>query len=677
MAYSRVEWPERMSATSVSPPSDQLRAVSALAVIKVNWDDNKDYIANFVPVVAHCIRRAEHDTISLPDTQTLVEDTFGLRIPQGALRTILGRMARDGLVSRRHGAYARVPEALEDIDLGAAREDVLRQHAHLVALLVDFAGRHGREWDEAQAEEALLGYVEVLAEPILGAVVDGEPVVDLPKIDSEGSVLTSRFVLDLCQKEPQAFEYLVTIVKGTMLANVLFLPEAFSGGRTRLEDVEVFLDTPVVLRGLGYAEEPYRVPAEELIELLAQEGAKLRIFEHTLHEVEGVLDGAAATYRTGVQRDHIPGDVVDFFTIENFGRSDVEMVIASLPERLKKHDIEVVGPPDHSEEEEEDFSERDLETALKDGVHYGRHGTMVKDLNSLAAIYRLRKGEVRRHVESCDAVMVTSNTTLAHVSRVYFAEMLGKRSVPLCMTDYALAALAWLMNPAQAPDLPRRQIVAISYAALNPPEEVWRKYLTEIRLLQERGELTEEQVGLLLYSPDARLELMNATSGDADQMAVGTVAQVLRHAEEAARAEVERELDLERSRREQTEATAAAEKEHAASEVARARRLADAHSTRLDTRAREVAAFLSWAVFFVSAVILVIAFAAAAEGLFPASWLRAIPFGSALVFVLALSSLVSLLTGWNLRASRRSFAANLEPWASRLLHRWFGPTELP
>lgn len=664
-----------MSITSASPTSDQLRAVSALAVIKVNWDDNKDYIANFVPVVAHCIRRAEHDTVSLADTQTLVEDNFGLRIPQGALRTILGRMARDGLVSRRHGAYTRVPEVLEDIDLGAAREDVLRQHAHLVALLVDFAGRHGREWDAAQAEQALLGYVEVLAEPILGAVVDGEPVVDLPKIDSEGSVLTSRFVLDLCKKEPQAFEYLVTIVKGTMLANVLFLPEAFSGGRTRLENVEVFLDTPVVLCGLGYAEEPYRVPAEELIELLAREGARLRIFEHTLHEVEGVLDGAAATYRTGIQRDHIPGDVVDFFTAENFGRSDVEMVIASLPERLEKHSIEVVDVPDHVEDE--DFSEKDLEVVLKEGVHYGRHGTMVKDLDSLTAVYRHRRGEVRRHIESCDAVMVTSNTTLAHVSRVYFADIFGKRSVPLCMTDHALAALAWLMNPAQAPDLPRRQIVAISYAALNPPEEVWRKYLTEIRQLQERGELTEEQVGLLLYSPDARLELMNATSGDADRMAVGTVAQVLRHAEEAARAEVERERDLERSRRERAEEAAAAENQRAAAEVAKAQRMADAHGSRLDSRAREIATFLSWVIFFLSAMILLFACAAAAEGLFPASWSRAIPFGSALVFVLALSGLASLLTGWNLLASRRSLAAYLEPRASRLLHRLFGPTESP
>lgn len=357
-----------------------------------------------------------------------------------------------------------------------------------------------------------MNYVEVLAEPILGAVVDGDPVVDLPKIEAEGAIVTNRFVLDLCKKEPEAFEYLVTVVKGSMLANVLFLPEAFSGGRARLAEVEIYLDTPIVLRGLGYAEEPYRVPAEELLELLEGEGAKLRIFEHTLHEVEGVLDGAAATYRTGVQKDHFPGDVVDYYASEDFSRSDVEMVIAALPTRLENRKIEVVDTPDHTEDAR--FSEKELEEALKEGINYGRHGTMVKDLDSLTAVYRLRDGEARRHIESADAILVTTNSTLAHVSRVFFGDVMGSRSVPVCMSDHALAAIAWLMNPSQVPDLPRSQIIATSFAALNPPDEVWRKYLAEIRHLQERGELTEEQVGLLLYSPDARLELMNATSGD-------------------------------------------------------------------------------------------------------------------------------------------------------------------
>ena len=662
-----------MSTAAPTSEPELLRAISALAVIKVNWDDDKDYIANFMPIVAHCLRRGDQDEISLSETQELVETTFGLRIPQGPLHTILSRMAREGIVERRHGVYVRMPDALAQIDLGSTREDVLRQHTHLVELLVAFAARRGREWSEQQAENALLGYVEVLAEPILGAVVDGDPVVDLPKTDSDGSVLTSQFVLDLAKKEPQAFDYLVTIVKGSMLANVLFLPKEFAGGRTRLCDIAVFLDTPIVLRGLGYAEEPYRVPDEELLQLLSKEGAKLRIFEHTLHEVEGVLDGAAANYRSGIQRDHIPGDVVDFFASENMGRSDVELIIASLRDRLAQQGIEVVQTPEHSEDEA--ISEQELEASLQDEVHYSRHTPMVKDLKSLTAIYRLRNGEVRRHIESCDALMVTSNGGLAHVSRVFFAEHFGTRSVPVCMTDHALAALAWLMNPAQAPDLPRRQIIAISYAALNPPEEVWRKYLEEVRRLQERGALTEEQVGLLLYSPDARLELMNATSGDADALATGTISQILQHAEAAARAEVVEERDQERERRLEAEATITAERDLAATETAEARRVAKSHRQRLDKRSGQIARTLSWAAFGVATVLLVVACAAAAEGVFPTSWSRAVPWASAFVFVLGAAGLISLVTGWNLLSARRSLAGYLHPRVGRILMRWFGPDE--
>lgn len=650
-----------------------LRAISALAVIKVNWDDNKDYIANFVPIAAHCIARGEHDEVSLPDTQAIVEAEFGLRIPHGAMQTILNRMARDGLLTRRHGIFVREPDALADLDLGSEREDVLRQHRNLVARLVDFAAGLGREWDAEQAERALLGYVEVLAEPILAAVVDGEPVVELPKIDDEGSVVTNRFVLELCHSDPQAFEYLVTIVKGTMLANVLYLPETFAGGRERLTDVEIFLDTPVVLRGLGYAEEQYRAPVGELLELLVDEGAKLRIFEHTLHEVEGVLDAAAAIYRTGAKRDHFPGDVVDYFASENLSRSDVEMQVAELRDRLGARGVEIVDTPEHTEAL--NLPEAELEKSLKDAVHYARREAMVRDLGSLTAIYRIRGGEARRRIESAGALLVTTNGRLAHASRLFFHDVFGRRTVPICMTDHSLAALVWLMNPAQASDLPRRQIIAISFAALNPPDEVWRRYLAEIRRLKERGELTEEQVGLLLFSPDARLELMDATAGDAEALATGTIAQVLARAEAAARQEVEAELTRERVLRADAERDAASERDRAAAEARRAERVAAGHTDRLDRIAGQIADGLAWAAFAIAVAVLLLGSAAATEGIFPSHWAKAIPLASALIFLLAVLGLTSLLTGWNLLQSRRWLATRTRPLLATLLHRLFGLRE--
>jgi hypothetical protein len=298
---------------------------------------------------------------------------------------------------------------------------------------------------------------------------------------------------------------------------------------------------------------------------------------------------------------------------------------------------------------------------------------MVKDLDSLAAIYRLRGGEARRHVESAGALLVTTNTTLAHVSRLFFTELFGRRSVPICMSDYSLASIVWLMNPSQASDLPRRQIVAISYAALNPPEDVWRKYLTEIRRLQERGELSEEQVGLLLFSPDARLELMNATDGDADALATGTIAEVLRRAERAARAEVEEKFKREQARREHSDSVAAAEKDRASAEAARAQRITARHADHLDVRADQLASVISWAAFGVAVLFLLTACAAAAQGLFPSSWSKVVPLGSGLVFLLALSGVINLATGWNLLVSRTWLAARLGPHLREALRRWLSP----
>ena len=47
--------------TSITAP------MISLAMLKVHWDTRrKDYIDNFVPMVAECIRTSEHDVVSIP-----------------------------------------------------------------------------------------------------------------------------------------------------------------------------------------------------------------------------------------------------------------------------------------------------------------------------------------------------------------------------------------------------------------------------------------------------------------------------------------------------------------------------------------------------------------------------------------------------------------------------------
>lgn len=242
------------------------------------------------------------------------------------------------------------------------------------------------------------------------------------------------------------------------------------------------------------------------------------------------------------------------------------------------------------------------------------------------------------------------------------------------MADAALAALVWLMNPTQAPDLPRRQIVATSYAALNPPEAVWRKYLTEIRRLQDRGELTEAQVGLLLFSPNARLELMHATSGDADAFVEGTVAQVLRHAEATARAEVESELESEKARRAQAEDAMAEEKQRAVAAAAELAAVTAAHTDQIGVVAKRISVVISWIVLGLVLPAIVAGTLQATGGLFPESSSDAIPLGSAFLVLAVIMGLCSLIWGWTVLDFRRWVDERFEPPIERLLRGWFSPS---
>jgi hypothetical protein len=665
--------------TSGSPTLTALHplTIPTLAVVKVNWDERHDYIQNFVPLIAHSLVQDAEEAISLPEVQSRVQKDWGLTIPQAALKAILSRAKRDDLVRKEHGVFKKNFDALEAADLGALREGALREYGALVTQLADFANeRFGRNWTDEEAEKALTSFVDLQIEPILAASVSGKKLVDLPKSDGFGSVVVNRFVLEVATNDPSAFGYLETVVKGTVLASVVYLDEAFRSGTTHLGDVEIFLDTPFLLLALGFAAAELRGPCTEMLDLLRHQGAKLRVFDHTVKEIEGVLDHAARCYRTAGKAE-FPGDVIEFFLSENLESSDVEVMIAGLDERLEGLEIERVTTPDHTEGLALD--ETDLEKRLGEEIGYRNEEAKVKDVNSLTAIHRLRGGHACHRVDSSKAIFVTTNTALAQTSRSYFREIYGVEGFPLCLSDSGLTAIVWLMEPREAADLPRKQMLANSFAALNPPDKLWRRYLAEIRRLNAAGDITDEDVGLLVFSSEARSELVDLTLGEVDAFAEGTVPEVLEAARASARSGVETELterteevDLERLRREQAERQV---EDEAAQRVAAEARSAGVHSAHGERRrqvAMAIAGVIAWGAFAGLAILLLLgSLALALGGIFG---------GAPLIVRLVIAVAVSLtlgfgyanaIFGWSAQRVALSMRERLAPRVDGLLERVF------
>ena len=75
--------------------------------------------------------------------------------------------------------------------------------------------------------------------------------------------------------------------------------------------------------------------------------------------------------------------------------------------------------------------------------------------------------------------------------------------------------------------IPITQLMAFSYAALQPSGDLLNKYLNEIEKLEAKGNISERDHQLLRSSPLASTELMNLTLGDDELLTEETVTEIL------------------------------------------------------------------------------------------------------------------------------------------------------
>lgn len=517
---------------------------ASLAIIKVNWEQGQDYIENFVPFVAECLRTAPQSEVSLPQLQTAIAQEFGLGIPQGALKVILTRAKRKGYVTQAHGTYHRNETSLAHLTLAKDRTRALRQHEELVQKLIRFCETcHQTRWTEEKAENVLHVLLQNYSSVILAAAVEGLPIPEPDRVDARDRYIVHSFVLHLSEEDTVGFDFLETLVKGCILANALLYPD-LNQVQQRLERVEFYFDTNFLLRALGLSGPGFQSPCRELLKLLYEVNGNLRCFEHTLEELQGVLEAAAYALQS-----HSPGafETYDYLLSTGKTTSDVELIIATLENRLRSLRIEVEPKPayDHDLGIDEDR----LNQVLQDAMGYYSETARQLDVDSLAAIHRLRNGRFPRRFESCRAVFVTTNTALAAASTHFFREEYVTVPIPPCISDHVLTTLIWLKNPNRAQGLPRKRIFADCYAALNPPDSLWRLYLQEVDRLAAQGDISEDDCHLLRFSTEAKRILMDVTCGSTEVFTEGTPIEVLERAKANVRAETEAVYQAEKERR--------------------------------------------------------------------------------------------------------------------------------
>jgi hypothetical protein len=612
----------------------KVSVIVSLAIIKANWDANQDYIDSLMGFVTECLLSIPSDIVTAQSISDELRSRFGLRLPLRVVERMLVRAREKGIVNVSDtGITTRNHEALSESQFSNVRNRVLSVHDSLIANLIGFARESYKlNWDNEAAEAALYSFIDDNQIELLGRALSPQ------HSQSEGvyepataKYVVARFVQEIEANRSDLFGHLEEIVKGHMLATALFLPDmaespAVSAGAS------VYLDTTFLLNLLDMQGTALRLAAQELVELLSKSGARLKCFEHTIDEIQGILYAHLVLLRQGrIDEGYRP--CLDYFVENECTPSDVELMSASLVPSLENLGIAVCPLPAY--QVEYCIDEQSLESTISKWIRYRNQKALHRDVASISAVVRERRGKTAASLDNCGALFVTTNSSLVKVVQEFFSPGPDAATcIAPAVTDRWLTVVLWLKHPTAAPDLPRKRIIADCYAATNPSESMWWRYLQEAVKLRSQGDVSVDQYYHLRFSTEARRALMDVTMGQEDAISATTVREVLDSVRRLHRQDLEQELS-----------DTSAKLAKVRSDLAHAHELEKQRRLRHEAWARSSARLAYWIAFIVLSM-LVAAATLVTVRIFPIAiplWKYLIAVGVALCTLLTILSRVRLL----------------------------------
>lgn len=560
------------------------RTILSLALLKVHWSKGVDYIDCFLPILISTIVANDTKTIDIKDVSVFKADIlkdYGLEMPSSALITILNRAKKRDYFKVENGIYHVNQDKINLDDNSKVRSEINRAYNYVLKEIQKFITKNapdGINFSEDEISEGLLAFLKKHdADISFGA----ENLSILPKVEAPEKLryLICWFVVENWESDPILVNYLKDISIGHALSSLILYDE-FSPFKGKLENLDIYLDTPFILSLLGINGEQRTLLSEEILNQLKNDKANVYILQTTINEVLNNLDSCKHTLKRG---NGITQSLSVRMCIENNIRvEDLEQLMADFSFKMESLGISENQVPDYEDydlvinEEElfdtiiesyEKVNRRDkklrsvdkIKASLPDHIEK----TIRRDVKVLSGIYRFRKGKIPVSIKDSKAIFVTTSSALAFASRV-FENKLSKRNnaIPTCFTDIFLSTLIWIQNPILADQINKRRILSDCYAGMSPSEELVKQYETELKKLKERGRINSSTY-LTLRTHHVAIQMLSTKNlGDPELFSGESTAQLVNQfldrmteEERTKRIEVESENSSLQSKNEQLENT--------------------------------------------------------------------------------------------------------------------------
>jgi len=451
------------------------KTIVSLAILKVNWDRQRtDYVETFVPFVVELLKTKNYIVVNdIDQICNDFRDLWGIEIPYHPMQTILNRLRKQGFIKRRSHEFVIVDEKIQSSDMSAVAHEQRLKTDSVVQAFRQFADvKFDKAITSTDGEKALISFLKTYDLDILFLARRDTALPDV-KPSKQMSYLFSRFVTSAHSNQPEMFDTIIDITTGYTLANVLMI-DVIPRFTRRLRGLEVFLDTSLLFRLMGIESVDRKLVYRTFLTLLKNYGVKLKVFEHTLDETKGILEGCLRWSESADFDYSKANPALRFFHDRGYTESDIERFIVNIDSVLHENSI-VVDSTDYSEPYHKfQIDENMLRETIID-VYRKRvplfdeaekELTLDRDVRSIAAVYRMRQGKDAQSLGKAKAVFITTNSTLAYACQIFDGnEREGEFRIPTCLTDTFVGTTIWLQQPLKWVALDEKRILADCYAA--------------------------------------------------------------------------------------------------------------------------------------------------------------------------------------------------------------------
>ncbi len=545
---------------------DNKKTVKSLALLKVMLDRNENlnsYMDLFIPMIIELIKKRKIKSFRRDEISDVIKvffNEYGLNVPFHPMVTIINRMVQMGYLNQinaRHREpiqftpnYGNIDKT--EFDLSSKSFD--DKFDIVIQEYIKFAkNKHGIELTENQAYDHIL---LVLKDHDLDiAFIHQEGTSILPS-QEDGSNLSKNlfydFVRTLFEEKSQNLELVNEIVFGYIIASALLFTD-IKQVKTINRKTIYFLDTSILFGLLGINSKYEKEVYSEFVDLLQKNGGVVKIFEHTYQEFFNIIDSCVEWIDKPTYDANKASRALLFFKSEGYHRSDVELFIKQIPEKIKSFGIEIEDIPDPNiktkyQMDEEEFQRKLIDLYRENNPNFDeeeKEGTINYDVKSVSAVFKLRGGKVPRNIEECKFLFVTTNSTLAFASKLHENNYPLHDSfyIPTTVTDVFIGTILWLSSPnyINLEDFSKKHLISHCYAALNPTKQHFTLFLNEVNKLKQDNLITEDDIIYLETSSEARRLLQEKTLGDAMKITSKTPIEILK----------EIQLDAERKAKEE------------------------------------------------------------------------------------------------------------------------------